>query len=353
MSRETLLHLNTNVLIGNTDQRGHAWHYRAVEQGEESNHYPGPIPLADVQRRLFNWQAASRRLAMELPADVETMTHLSDDGEPMRWVLQGGVQGIARDDTHARLGIFTDGYEMHQYQPWLLDTVGTILDDSLSISSAGLLRGGAIAWVEVSVPESITTPEGVVFRPNLLATTSFDGSIATTFKRTVTDTVCDNTRECALAEKGQAYKVKHSRYSKMKITEAREALQMIHTLADEFAAEVAELCAIEVSRVQWQQFLKQIVPLQGEHGEPLSKRSKSMAEAKMATLDKLYRHDLRVAPWAGTAFGVVQAVNTFEHHEGTVRGDRADRNMLRTVTGEFGNIDRASWATLSKVLQTA
>lgn len=108
---------------------------------------------------------------------------------------------------------------MHQYRQWLLTTVADILDDTLAIRSAGLLRGGAIAWVEVSVPESITTPEGVTFRPNLLATTSFDGSIATTFKRTVTATVCDNTRDLALAEQGQQYKVKHSRYSHARLAE--------------------------------------------------------------------------------------------------------------------------------------
>ena len=45
------------------------------------------------------------------------------------------------------------------------------------------------------MPDTIATPDGVTFRPNLLATTSFDGSIATTYKRTVTITVCDNTRE--------------------------------------------------------------------------------------------------------------------------------------------------------------
>lgn len=27
-----------------------------------------------------------------------------------------------------------------------------------------------------------------------------------------------------------------------------------------------------------------------------------------------------VASWAGTAHGVLQAINTYEHHEGTVRG---------------------------------
>ena len=48
MTRETLTHLNTNTLIGMTDQRGAAWHYRAEEQGEETNHYLGPIPVDDV-----------------------------------------------------------------------------------------------------------------------------------------------------------------------------------------------------------------------------------------------------------------------------------------------------------------
>jgi hypothetical protein len=48
---------------------------------------------------------------------------------------------------------------------------------------------------------------------------------------------------------------------------------------------------------------------------------------------------------------VLQAVNTYEHHEGTVRGaTRADRNMLRTVTGDFGKVDRATWKQLQAVL---
>jgi hypothetical protein len=32
----------------------------------------------------------------------------------------------------------------------------------------------------------------------------------------VTDTVCDNTRELALSETGQQFKVKHTRYSRMR-----------------------------------------------------------------------------------------------------------------------------------------
>ncbi len=223
MSKESISWLNTNTLIGCTDKRGTAWHWRAQEQGVRSNHYPGAIPVEDVQDRLFGWQAESRRLAVELPAVVVDATHWQG-GLPRRWAVLPDRQAICRsDDTEAAvMGIFGPGYTRHQYREWLLTTVADLLDDDLAISSAGLLRGGAIAWVEVSLPETITTPEGVAFRPNLLATTSFDGSIATTYKRTVTDTVCDNTRELALSEPGQQFKVKHSRHSHAQLAPARQ-----------------------------------------------------------------------------------------------------------------------------------
>lgn len=249
------------------------------------------------------------------------------------------------------MGIFTPGYRMHQYDEWLLTTVGNVLDDTLSISSAGLLRNGAIAWVEVSVPETITTPQGVTFRPNLLATTSFDGSIATTFKRTVTDTVCDNTRALALSEEGLEYKVKHSRYSHARLADARDALALVHTMAEDFANEVAELCEIAVTAPEWQQFLDLTVPVTDSTGEPLQGRSLTMADRKRDTLNQMYRTDPRVAPWTGTAHGVLQAVNTFEHHHAAVRGaSRPERNMLRTITGDFSALDQTTWNTLSKTL---
>jgi phage/plasmid-like protein (TIGR03299 family) len=176
----------------------------------------GPIPLTDVQERLFYWKADSRRVAVEVACDAHLMTHLDDDGLPQRWIVIDGRQAICRSDdqTGAVMGIFGAGYTRHQYREWLLTTVADLLDDDLAISSAGLLRGGAIAWVEISMPDPITTPEGVVFRPKLLATTSFDGSIATTYKGTVTDVVYDNTRELALAESGQEFKVKDPRNSR-------------------------------------------------------------------------------------------------------------------------------------------
>jgi phage/plasmid-like protein (TIGR03299 family) len=252
------------------------------------------------------------------------------------------------------MGVFATGYVMHQYSEWLLGTVANILDDTLSVSSAGLLRGGAVAWVEVSVPESITTPEGVTFRPNLLATTSFDGSIATTFKRTVTDTVCDNTRGLALAEKGQDYRVKHSRHSRMRLAEARDALALVHTMAEDFAAEITTLASTSVSSIQWNQFLDQQVLTTGPDGQPLAGRARTLADKKRQQLHQLYRADDRVAPWAGTALGVIKAVNTHDHHMAGARGtSRAERNMIRAVTGDIEALDRGTWDSLVRVLQAS
>ena len=56
-----------------------------------------------------------------------------------------------------------------------------------------------------------------------------------------------------------------------------------------------------------------------------------MADSKRDSLDAMYRSDPRVAPWAGTAHGVLQAVNTYEHHAGTVRGSsRTERTGSRS-----------------------
>lgn len=340
MSKETLEHLNTNTLIGNTDQRGHAWHYRADRQADEPNHYPGPVPVFDVSRRLFNWHAISRPLAVSLPArSPEEATHVGPDGVPGRWQTVAGKQAIVRSDTDDVLGIFSNGYVMHPYDEWLLTTVANILDADLGISSAGLLKGGAIAWVEVSIPESITSPEGFTFRPNLLATTSFDGSIATTYKRTITAVVCDNTRAAALGEKGEAYKVRHSRHSQARLAEARQALSLVHQMTEEYLHELTELSSTPVTPQDWSRLLTQMVPII-QTGKGTSKRARRAAEQKRSMLDHLYRSDHRAAPWNGTALGVLQAFNTYEHHHAIVRGaPRSERNMLKAVKGDFDTLD--------------
>ena len=332
MSRETSEWLNTMTLIGFTAERGHAWHYRMSDQGAESNHYSGAVPVEDVLRRLFNFTVD------ESPVFIKTR-----DG----YVQIEGRKAMVRSDNGDVLGVFKGGYQGHQYQEWLLENVATILDDELGIGSAGLLRKGGQAWVSVEVPDNITTPEGVEFRPNLLACTSFDGSLATTYKRVITRVVCDNTAEQARAEDGQEFKLKHTKYSGYKIHDARQALQIVHSMADDFAAEVERLSAWKVSDEQFLKHLQFMVPVNDE----MAKVGITKAENKRAEIINLYNFDNRCAPWKGTALGVAQTYNTWDLHMKNVKKGvpREIRNMENLVTGKQGNDDALVLKVLADV----
>lgn len=324
MSKETSRWLNLMTLIGFTKKRGNAWHYRAEDQGDENNHYADAIPVDDVTRRLFSFDVESTPL----------FTRIGDVFEEIP-----NRQAMRRTDNGAVLGIFRPGYSGHSYRTWLLENVSNLLDDTLGIGSAGLLKNGAQAWVSVEVPETIVTPEGIEFRPNLLACTSFDGSLATTYKRVVQNVVCDNTLSAGLSEGGQVFRVKHTKNSALRISDARDALVIVHTMADEFAAEVAQLCADDVSAQRFARVLDALIPTPDAESDA-SKRSATMAERKRQIIGDLYATDPRVAPWAGTAFGVLQAFNTYAHHEGIVRNvTRQERNMSNALLGKTEQAD--------------
>ena len=317
MSQETLKWLNENTLIGYTDKRGNAWHYR---EGSD-NHYADAIPVDDVVRRLFNWHP------------VKVPTFFEWEGKR----VQSDKYAILRDDTGAELGSFKDGYQPHDYQEWLVHNIGTLMDTStsdLGIGSAGLLKGGAVAWVEVTVPETFTTPEGVTFRPNFLAASSFNGSLATTYKRTVQNTVCDNTLGVALGEKGQQVKIRSTKNSLTRIADAREALHLIHSAQDDFAREVAALAKIKVDDHMFERWMDGVVPLP-RPDEAKTTRAITLAENKREAFQNLWLHYERVAPWRGTGLGVLQVANTYAHHGQNVRGmSRQERNMLNAVNGK-------------------
>jgi len=345
MSDETLAHLNTNTLIGFTEKRGRAWHYRKAEQGTESNHYPGAIPVADVHRRLFDftvdpWDVAvSPRLPKNADAVTRLMRSWTPDDERVAWV---------RSDTGKPLGYFSPGYTGHAYGEWLLNTMDRL---NLPVGSAGLLRAGAVAWVQAELPENVQAGgTGVAFRPHLLNTTSFDGSVKTTFKKAFTVVVCDNTHRIAIGENGDEYAVGHSRYSLGRLANAGQALGLLDKAATAFTAHIENLTQQAVSDRQWARFLDRWVPTTDARGKTLEGRGATNANRKRDTLQKLWMDDPRVSPWTRTAWGVAQAVNTFTHHETGVRGDRGERNTMSTILGDMARVDVDAAMVLQEVL---
>lgn len=333
MSKETLKTLNNKTLIGFTDKRGFAWHYRQELQGDVSNHYPGAIPIEDVRSRLLHWSAIESPVYYGEPI-------YDADGSITDWVpcKDPTKKAILRDDNNLRLGLFGAGYTPHQPEEWLLKNVENILDDDLAISAAIELREGRRICVEVSLPENVVHSSGFEYRPNLYAGTSFDGTLMTTYGLNITAIVCDNTWDIAMAEGGPKLKYKHTAHSNLLVADAHHALGLISTADSDFNDELESWLSQPVGEPQWGRFLDLAVPIPDEG----SKRGVTLAEKKRETLDHLFHYDTRCAPWNDSEWGILQTMNTWFHHERGIKkgsGSRAQRNADDAITGELAKFD--------------
>lgn len=347
MSQETMNWLNTMTLIGFTEKRGNAWHYR---QGSD-NHFPGPIPIEVIRKRLFNWKP----IEGDVRSQFATGDHLGNDQivDPDRKTIIRPENAIDSLPT-AILGIFSQDYRVHDYEEWLVKNVETILDDTLAPGSAGLLKGGAQAWVQAEMPETVVTPDGVAFRPFITAATSLDGSMATTYFSGNNLVVCDNTLHAARHSAGRhTVRRRHTSGSLGSIPDVREALGIIYEDSKAFTEEISQLIGTTVTDEQWSKFLNEHAPLpdpvKTKGGGP--GRGWTVMDRKRNELRDLYYGDPRVAPWSGTAFGVLQAVNTWSNHVRLTRGmDRPQRNAERMLSRSFEREDAEVLDTLGRVL---
>jgi len=340
MSKETMEWLNSNILVGYTDERGHAWHYRADLQGNEPNHYTGAVPTDDILRRLFSWKAISAPVFIRVPATLDDATGVDDAGNPYKFIQAGNRQAILRDDTLDLMEIFKDGYRSHQYGEWLVQNLANIVDDEINFGSAGLLKNGAVAFVSLEMPESVEVLSGFSVRPHLLATTSHNGQLATTYKSVSTFVVCDNTHAMAMGENTSQFKARHSKNSAMRIQSARDALGIVHKMTDDIVAEVLALSSHKVSDAQWEKVLTALAPIPTLDDDNANKAAVTRPENKRDELTNLYNYDTRVAPWKGSALGVLQAFNTYNHHIVGANGNRAERNMMNALMGKTEQSDR-------------
>lgn len=261
-----------------------------------------------------------------------------------------GKQGVIHPDG-TFLGVRGEGSMPHSPRKWLIDHVETMLDDSgLRVINYGELDNWKKMYVQVAT-EQTETVAGVEFRPFITASTSMDGSYATCYKRNVQLIVCLNTFAIARREDGLSYSVKATKNSEFSVIRAREALEIMFEDSEDFAVEIERLTNHEVSEDRFSRFLDKWAPLPASapvtRGE---KSSMSRAEKKRDSLVELWESDDRVSPWRGTEFGVIQAVNTYEHHIKTVKNEtRENRNILRTMSGEWGDVNAEAARLLATV----
>ena len=141
--------------------------------------------------------------------------------------------------------------------------------------------------------------------------------------------------------------MRHSANSLSKLAQVRDALGIVHQVADDFAAQVERLTSQPVTEAQWTRFLTAYC---GTNDAKASKRALTTRREQADQLNRLWTDDQRVAPWRGTAYGVLAAANTYAHHLAPVRGaTHAERNAERLVTGKVHDLDNHTLQVLAGV----
>lgn len=334
MSSETMEWLNTMTRIGDTDQRGTAWHYR---QGA-TNHYPGAIPMDDVEKLICPWEPKQQPLYIKLQdgsfKEVPDFIGMASEQEP--------------ELIHS---VHSGKYRIHPFRQWLIQQVADLVDeDHIHVSSAGLLARGSVAWVELSISDTLSV-EGFPFRPHLLAVTSSNGRYQTTYGRKVQATVCDNTLDIADREQGSRISFRHTAGSVYRIKDVAEATGLILSSAAVFDEEVRQLLSWKVPANLFNRWLDEMIPEKDKDGSLLTGAALTKVERKREDMNGMWNGDPRVAPWGGkngTALGVLQLNNTWNHHSTGIRKDahRIERNMLNAIGGQTGAADMAALGIL-------
>src|SRR5258706_4170082 len=122
-----------------------------------------------------------------------------------------GWRFIVRSDTNHVLGCVSDRYKVVQPREvldWFEQYIS--VDDRFQLDIAGSLKGGEtiLATARLNGPIAVAGDEHVA---RLLMTTSFDTSMPTINRATMVRVVCNNTLDCALADKQKSLvRTRHS-----------------------------------------------------------------------------------------------------------------------------------------------
>lgn len=375
------------------------WFDGMLEDPKNPTHFPDFVPMALVKDKLFGWDALeSTKLfaTFEVPRrDEDDNIILDDDGNAVvdeivipatqfkaigrsDWV-KAGIPEDEQDGAEAILSIQANSWGVHQLRQTFIENLATMLggENKIGITSAMELKWGRVAAMEISINEEMHNDfAGFDFRPNLVASTSFDGSMSTSYTRTTTASVCDNTLQWALREAGDTGKfvLRHTKNSASKLKEAAQVLGILTEEAETMDKVFTEFAKTEVNEEQFKKWMDAMYPVpdvkistvvvtsvQGEQieAQKVSTNAQNIALNKREKLIDMWDNDPRVAPWKGTKLGLMSLHNTFNHHEAATKGAKAhgskvaarvENNMMKVIKSQFANSDEKAILTIDSIL---
>lgn len=301
-------------------------------------HYPEAIPF-DRVKQLFDFNVEFS------PVYTET------NGE---FTAVNDRVALRRADTGHVLNLVGKGYAIHQFSEVLIENLLALTDAAagdLEIHGAGLLKNGAVGWVQVTAP--MMRVVGDELAPTITLASSHNGTLATTYRAGLNRFRCSNQLPL-MRKRAGAFKLRHTKNSRVSIAAARDALGLMWAQTDEFAAEVEQLINTEITNRQFAELVDMLNPKPRENAA--SSNALTRWENRRDTLWDLWANDERVG-FHGTAWGAVQTFSTYRQWERPFRANtssgltsRSGRVMSDYLSGKIASDDTKTVAVVRRLV---
>ena len=317
---------NGRANIAFTGSRKSIWHRMGQELA------PGQSMDVWAEQAGLNWHA------VKVPAYAD-LSPLPTVGE--NYLRSNGMCPVedryfnARSDNGHILGGACLSSRHENVQPReLLDFFDRYIsvDDRFAMSVAGSLGKGETVWATASFNGGIEIA-GDMHQAYLLASTTFDGSGATTIQGTITRVVCNNTLNVAHADNRAVVKVRHS----TKFEPARAAKQLAE-MAKSF--EVYKLMGdalaqAELSREQVADFFKDMldIPRDAKADQVSTRKQNQYRDLAIS-----YQRSVNEGAPESSGWAMLQAVTRYVDHSRSTRGGD-DESQSRFESANFGSGD--------------
>lgn len=228
------------------------------------------------------------------------------------------------------LSIVGDRYKVLQNEE-LFDFGDAMTDGGATWETAGSIKNGRVVFGSLSVPrEFILDPQGANDKTvsYLLVHTSHDGSSSVQANITPVRVVCQNTLNVAVKGSKQSFKIRHTQTVAGRMEQARHALGLTFDHMDAFEKMAKELFETSITNAQFDKLVAGLYPKPDE----MSKMASTKYEAKIDTIQNLYRVAKTQDNIRGTAWGALNALTERVDYYRTARTGNND-SLMASASG--------------------
>lgn len=232
-----------------------------------------------------------------------------------------------RDSDESCLGVVGNRYTPVQNDEAFNFMDALVDSGEAKYETAGSIANGKVVWILMkldSLENNSFEPD--VFEPYVLLSNSHDGSSALKVTMTPVRVVCQNTLRMALNGASQQFSMRHTSGIAGKVQQARETLNFVGKYYEAFQDEVNRLIDKEVSSSQFAEIVEKLFPRPSDE-EMEKPRTANNYERVMSDLAGNWNGELH----KGTAWGVINAFNSYELWNQKSRGDKLERQAKNFI----------------------